>query len=228
MREANGNHFNQLIGVLGKVALVLSVALTGIGVTHTYSQHKAQQENILTAHSVEIGISENPSSGFQISPGENVSKNVKFINEGSAPVFLRVTYAETWKDKNGNWLENRKGFASPHWTDTGAPDMHIDSDLWFSGGDGWYYYKKILVPNGETEPIMDHVTFAAGLPDEYRNGSYDLLWSVEAVQFSTDETLTSGKTVNERVLLATFGRTATISNLQDANGMVITATVHWQ
>ena len=227
MRGRNHSRLKKSRKMVSILSIVLLLALAGIGTTYTYARHKAYKENTLRAHSVEVGIVETPADGFQVTPGGDVMKNVKFKNEGSAAVFLRVSYAEVWLGESGSWLQNEDGYAVPHWLDTGAPDEHIDSDLWFYGGDSWYYYKKVLPPGGKTEAIMDYVTFAENLPDEYINGSYELLWVAEVVQFSTDETRTDGKTVNEAALEATFKRIATISDLQIVNSKIITGTVEW-
>ena len=227
MKKCNRSCLKKSRKIVGRLSILLLLVLVGTGATYTYVRHEVHKENFLRAHSVKVGILETPAADFQVMPGEDVLKNVKFVNEGSAAVFLRVSYAEVWLGGSGIWLQNEDGYAEPHWTDTGAPDAHIDSDLWFDGGDGWYYYKKILVSGGMTEPIMDYVTFSGNLPDEYKNGSYELLWAAEVVQFSIDETRTEGKTVNEAALDATFGRMAAISGVQLANGAVTDAIVDW-
>ena len=227
MRGRNCGRLKKKRKMVSILSIVLLLVLAGTGVTYAYVRHKAHKENVLRAHSVEVGILETPADGFQVTPGGDVLKNVKFVNEGSAAVFLRVSYAEVWLGESGSWLQNKDGYVMPHWTDTGVPDAHIDSDLWFDGKDGWYYYKKVLAPGGTTEAIMDYVTFAENLTDEYISGSYELLWVAEVVQFSTDETKTDGKTVNEAALEATFRRMADISDLKIVNSKIITGTVDW-
>ena len=213
---------------LRALSLILVLLLIGAGTTYAFEQRRINKQNILRTHSVEVAIIETPDTGFAITPGAPVSKNVKFANTANAAVFLRVSYAEVWRDKDENWLEHKAGYAVPHWTDTGAPDSGIDSDLWFDGSDGWFYYKKVLPSGGQTEAIMDYVSFEAGLPETYREGCYELLWLAEVVQFSTDETRTQNQTVNEAALAAVFGRTALVSGVQVSDGAVVAAVIGWQ
>ena len=191
-----------------RVAIILGLVLTlGIlGGTYAYSVHQTEADNLLTAHSVSGEVIENGTSvgddkDFTLTPGTDVPKEVAFKNTGNAPVFVRVAYAQTWMDTTGALLVHNDGYATPKWTTEWTSE-------WSDGGDGWYYYNKVLSAGTTTADVLSSVEFldAPPLPDEYANGQYQLTFVMEVVQCSDDED------VNEDALTQTFGRTASVTN----------------
>ncbi len=102
-------------------------------------------------------------------PTGKVQKQVSFRNDSSSSVFLRVCYAETWQSTENdkvillNNQINGSEVAVKKWKN----GFGEESSLWADGGDGWFYYKKVLEPGATTESILEEVTF----PDH--TGKYD-------------------------------------------------------
>ena len=199
----------------------LVLTLLALGATYAYSVHKTQLDNLLTSHGVSGAVIENgdPTSDiedFTLTPGADVTKKVQFENTGNAPVFVRVAYAQTWLNKDGALLLYDESYATPKWTSEWNSE-------WSDGGDGWYYYNKVLKAGDITNEVLTSVEFLGTppLPDEYVNGKYQLTFVLEVVQCSDEED------VNDDALMATFGRSATISDMKVTNGTVTSGDVTW-
>ena len=204
--------------------LLFFLVLAGIGLTYAYTPHAVQQSNRLKAHTVSVDTDEKtPSSGLAVRPGETVQKEVRFQNTGNAAVFLRFSYAETWTDPNASqspggedipgWLEQKSGLSELNWTS-------VRLTQWEEKNDGWYYYKFILPPGAYTDLVLTGVSFSPDLPEEYMEGMYELIFTVEAVQCSDEGA------VNQAALTLIFDR-ATAADLTIIDGSVTGGTVEW-
>lgn len=174
-------------------AMSAAIGVTGATILHTMK--------------LENPIKTPPVTGEIVEDLEGNAKKVGFKNNGEADVFLRVAYTENWT--NGDLILPNKApkkdgsdhvlMAAPKWKPDG----------WELGDDGWLYYKKVL-PVGSTTPnIVEVVTFAdaAALADLseadaqlYKNGTYDLHFTMEVVQASED------KSVSEDAVKQLFGK----------------------
>lgn len=207
-RKAHRFNFRTLLWL---VALLIIMA-AGIGVVSAWNMHEAQQANNLQSHNVSIRIDETFPDGT-VTAGATKIKRVAFNNLSSAPVFLRVTYVETWE--NGSlWLEDDGSHAIKKWTSAWSND-------WWDGEDGWYYYTKVLPAGGSTEDIISSVAFPADLAGEYAGGQYSLAFIVEAVQLSDEAE------VNTSATESVFGKTAAVLVTSTSNGAVTAGTVSW-
>ena len=213
-------------GFVAKLVLVTSLVLTVtiLGATYAFRSHNNELDNRLKAHSVSGAIIENGAptgddKGFSINPGGEVTKSVQFKNTSDAAVFVRVAYAQTWMDEDGTLLAHSPSYATLNWNASLASDWESS----FFASDGWYYYKKVLKAGETTTAILDSVEFlnTPTLPSEYADGKYQLTFVMEVVQCSDEEE------VNEDASLATFGKTATVSNMTIDNGTVTGGTVEW-
>jgi len=209
-------------GLKARAILVVSLilAITVLGATYAYTAHKNELENLLKAHIVsgeiiEEGASVGDSKDYQLTPGANTAKRVQFKNTGDVAVFVRVAYGETWVDKDGKPLVHMASYATPSWTSNWTSE-------WTNGGDGWYYYKKILKAGDTTAQVLSGVSFlnTPTLPTEYAQGDYQLTFVMEVVQCS-DETA-----INNNALSKTFGKAAT-ADLVIEKGTVTGGTVNW-
>ena len=127
---------------------------------------------------------------------DQVEKEVQFKNTGTAPVFLRVSYAEFWKDADGkviSGLVDGNEVVNKNWTEAWQND-------WFDGGDGWYYYKKVLPANEMTAKVLTSLKFDSNYAEIFQTADYTLKFVSEAVQYSDDDS------VNHRAVQANFGR----------------------
>ena len=188
------------------VMITAFLIVRGIGVSYAYNQHNTELDNMLRASSVagEIIENENPaeeSNPFELRPGEETPKRVRFKNTGEADVFVRVSFSELWTSKDGSWLANDYNYTTLHWTS-------MWQKAWELKKDGWYYYKKVLPSKAMTDEVLSAVEFAPyeELLPEYRTGVYKLLFTMEVLQYSEE------KAVNDDALEKAFGCTATVTN----------------
>ena len=202
-------------GLKARAILVVSLVLilTVLGATYAYTTHENELINLLKAHTVSGEVIEGGSVGeekeFSLTPGGNVEKKVQFKNTGDTAVFLRVAYAEMWTDEDGKLLPHDPSYATPNWAAAWGSE-------WSNGGDGWYYYKKILKAGDTTAEVLSSVSFlnTPTLPTEYAQGNYQLTFAMEVVQCSNEAT------VNTDALSKTFGKTATITGMTTEKGLV--------
>ena len=101
--------------------------------------------------------------------------------------YIRVTFAATWEDPNDNYIAVAKD-TSKFYENLAAATLNSD---WVKGGDGFYYYKKIVKVGESTSPVF---TSAITIPTDAVNG-YELNVQIlaEAVQAEGVDSAT-GKT----------------------------------
>lgn len=119
------------------------------------------------------------------------TKKVSFVNneETNAPVVLRINYNEEWrKEINGVKVSldnnvNGENVVTKNWT-TEFTNNFVD------GGDGWYYYKKILNAE-ESVQVLDSISLKESLIstspyyNDYKSYTYELDFNFEAIQASS-------------------------------------------
>ncbi|MBP5633462.1 hypothetical protein J6X13_00820 [Candidatus Saccharibacteria bacterium] len=111
-------------------------------------------------------------------------KEVSFVNSDTSgiPMLLRIGYSETWKDGDNNAVSNvynGNNVVSKTWTSAFTDDF-VD------GGDGWYYYEKILNPSDSVKVI----TAIALAEPSYAAYDYDLNFRFEAIQANSEAATT--------------------------------------
>jgi hypothetical protein len=171
---------------------VALIALSGVAgaivfTAFAVSRNTTSIENNIKVATNGVKIVENSVSGFG-------QKEVSFLNDGaeSAPVLLRIAYSETWTNSDGTIVSNLSGnnnVVAKTWTTAFVNDFA-------DGGDGWYYYKKVLNPETSVQVLS-----AIALSDStYSKYNYDLAFRFESVQADA----TAANTL--------WGKTATIGN----------------
>lgn len=176
-----------------KVFLAVAlIALSGVAgaivfTAFAVSRNTTSIENNIKVATNGVKIVENSVSGFG-------QKEVSFLNDGaeSAPVLLRIAYSETWTNSDGTIVSNLSGnnnVVAKTWTTAFVNDFA-------DGGDGWYYYKKVLNSEASVQVLS-----AIALSDStYAKYNYDLAFRFESVQADA----TAANTL--------WGKTATIGN----------------
>lgn len=150
--------------------------------------HTMALENPIKTPGVEGGIEENLNGG---------AKQVWFKNTGEADVFLRAAYTETWTCGN-TILPNEAVRKDGSGTLRVAEPQWINTDQWVLDG-GWLYYKRVLKSGESTDPVVETVSFAGSEElsslvqgEQYKDGAYDLHFTIEAVQASDDGEVSNG------------------------------------
>lgn len=207
--------------------LLLVLLAVGIGTTGATISHRMKLTNQIRTPTVSTEIKE------EFDPGtpENGKKTkiVRFKNSGTADIFIRVAYSETWSYREGEellFLPNQsEGYdiVEKSWTQNWRTE-------WQDGGDGWYYYKKVLKPGQDTEAVLKSVDFSKIINgvERYPKADYELAFQVEAVQAS-GEIQVAKDAVKE-----VFGQSITLKNGQsvivedsDWRTNKYTASVEW-
>ena len=196
-----------MVFILGCMALLL------IGSSLAIWSGKLQQVNELKADTMSAKIEETFVQGAK--PTGTVTKQVSFKNDSSCSTFLRVSYAETWETTEGseqkllNNQVNGIDVAKKNWLN----GFGENSDLWQDGGDGWYYYKRVLQPDAQTETILESVTFPdyTGEYKAYQDADYQLYFRMELLQASDSQSTLNGSEVNKNSSQSVFGKTAVVT-----------------
>lgn len=121
------------------------------------------------------------------------TKKVSFVNkeDTNTPVVLRINYNEMWRKEIDIYTKvsldnnvNGVNVVSKNWT-TDFTNNFID------GGDGWFYYKKILnakesVQVLESIELNEDLISTSPYYDDYKSFDYELDFNFEAIQASSD------------------------------------------
>ncbi len=210
-----GKRMQSLIKKNKKLIIAASLlASLVVGETYAWVASSLTVDNELIGHTTQVEVVED-----KFYKGENeswVTKEVYFENRGSSAVFLRMSYQEYW-EYNDQLLPNSIPGASGA---TGADvatkvfnaKVFQPSDekntLWLDGGDGWYYYTKVLPAGGKTDEVLKQVKFPteyAGEYAKYKDAEYHLYFKVEAVQASTSPKTLNRDDVNAKATAKVFG-----------------------
>ena len=107
-------------------------------------------------------------------------------NTGGNPCYVRI------KLDTSVTFENEEDYVEP------SEDimMNIDSENWLNGNDGYYYYKKELLPGSFTEKLFDEVEFSKNMGNEYQGATISISVSAEAVQ-SENNSIGQGQSILE-------------------------------
>lgn len=167
--------------------IALLAALTvGIGSTSAVIRHQINLKNEISTDTVIVEVEEDLKDD---DPSDwTKPKKVSFKNPGSADVFLRVTYSETWTAGDGTLLSNKMPDESKD-----VASKIVSSQNWeYNEADGWYYYKKVLPAGSTTESFMKQVDFSnidsleESLKNTYKDAEYEIHFQAEAVQASDE------------------------------------------
>lgn len=194
--------------------MVGCLALLLIASSFAYWLGKIEHTNELKADRMNAQIEETFEQGSQ--PSGEVEKKVSFKNDSTSAAFLRVAYAETWKKQSGgedalllNNQVNGTDVATKNWENGFAEN----SDLWQDGGDGWFYYKRILKPGESTDEILETVSFPeyTGDYEEYKDAEYQLYFRMELLQASDSQSTLNRDEVNQNASTTVFNKEAVVN-----------------
>lgn len=161
--------------------IALLAALTvGIGSTSAVIRHQIDLKNEISADTVVIEVEEDLADDNQ--SDWTKPKKVSFKNSGSADVFLRVAYSESWSTAGG--ADGEKELLSNKMpdSDSDVASKVVSGENWELREDGWYYYKKVLPAGSTTENFMEKVDFSniesleESLKNTYKEAEYESIF----------------------------------------------------
>lgn len=167
--------------LLAGAVIAIGLSLLTFG-TLAYFTAEDAAHNVITSGGIDIELLEwadeektipFPEDGVDgVMPGTGIAKIVEVKNSGSAAAYVRVKV-----DKKIVLHEGVEG--EP---DSGLIKIDFDERCWFSGGDGYYYYREMLEPNAVTAPLFTLVSFDSGIDNIYQNSTVTVGVNVYAVQ----------------------------------------------
>lgn len=168
-----------------KVMLILGMlTLLVVGIIFAFFQKSESIDNKFQTAEAKINLTEKFDPNDRWVPGEEKQKEVRFGNEGTVASVLRVKFTPVLKLENGTedteaTKEFKLNFAENF------------QENWTDGGDGWYYYNKILAPDQMTDITLKSVTISDqigndehGIETDYSGASYDVKIEGELLQAS--------------------------------------------
>ena len=185
------------------------IAAAAIGTTFAWQTWDLSVTNQLRSHETGILVEEdfNEDDPFD-------HKNVKFTNNGSSSVFLRVSYTDYWQ-KGEEILSNQHQLNGKN-EDVAEKIWNLTD--WTDGRDGWYYYNRILEKGETTKDILTRVKPPDPFPEEYKGAEYHLYFKAEVVQCSDGSNTLNSEEVNNDATQKMFGRSP--SRVDLVNGTV--------
>lgn len=186
----------------GLVALALVVAVVGAGTMMWFVGGDSVQ-NAMALGRQSVIVTETFKPVDQVYPGDSVTKEVNFTNEGDMQSLFRVKYDEYWTAADGNTLSNTFWDAASssvldamikNWN---AANGFANTSLWIDGGDGYYYYSKVINPGETTDPVLDSLKLnenllASSMMIDYTKAQYNLSFSVDSIAASANDTSIKG------------------------------------
>ncbi len=100
----------------------------------------------------------------------NVKSDVKVLNQGDVPAYLRAAVAVNWKDEDGNILSSVPAEGEDY-------NIIMGTD-WTRGSDGYWYCKSSVAAGNESPVLIEKCTL--GTDEEGKRLSVDIL--VQGVQ----------------------------------------------
>lgn len=160
------------------ISLCLVVALGAtavIGGTLAYFTDDATKTNTFTVGNVEIELTEpnwdktGEAEAKDAYPGEALAKDPTVTNKGANPCFVRVSVSDLDQFGAAGMITYRTDYV----------DGKL-GDNWAIGGDGYYYYTKVLAAGATTDALFDQIVIPTGVTNSA--ATKDIVVYAQAVQ----------------------------------------------
>lgn len=167
--------------VMCGMALLLTTLLLIVSGSQTFAAWRAEGStiNMISMDSVTGEITEVYHQNPTVYPGAEVEKVVRVKNTGTAAVFVRVKITKIWGDSRGADGKVVPNPALP--TDSILIDFN-KTDWYYDAADGYFYYKKALLPGESTEPLMKSFRLDEKSGAACRGKTADITVAMECVQ----------------------------------------------
>lgn len=145
MARSRGKHTKRIHPRFSKILMFL-ILFTMVGQTTAYMMSKSSIKNEFEIGVVRPEVIENFDSKNKI------KEDVYIHNSGNVPIYVRTAIVVKWKDKYGKILDT-------------LPQKNIDYTISFSSSENWiksqdeyYYYRKSVNANENTDILIEECT----------------------------------------------------------------------
>lgn len=163
------------------------LSITLFGVTMAYYYHSIKIDNDFTAAEAKVYMNEKFDPSDKWVPGEEKEKEVRFGNEGSTDVLLRVKFTVKLQMADGSEVTDNDILKS---FKLNFEDNFEDE--WIMGDDGWYYYTKVLESGQITDVTLKSVTIGSGISNDVHKTTDDYSSAVFKVDIASEMIQSSG------------------------------------
>ena len=185
--------------------LVAALAATAIGgATLAYFTDNESKDNTFTVGNVQINLTEpnwdatGSEEAKEAYPGEALAKDPTVTNTGANPCVVRI--AVEWDDTIGE-MEYRTNYVP-----------NALGEGWVDGGDGYFYYTKVLDNGVATTALFDQIVVPTSLTNDDAQTEYNVKVTAYAVQaqgiFPSYATIADGISTDELPTVQAFFDTA--------------------
>ena len=187
--------------------LVAALAATAIGgATLAYFTDEKEANNTFTVGNVQIDLTEpawtaeggGAEQAKEAYPGEALAKDPTVTNKGANPCVVRI--AVEWDDTIGE-MEYRTNYVP-----------NALGEGWVDGGDGYFYYTKVLDNGIATTALFDQIVVPTSLTNDDAQTEYNVKVTAYAVQaqgiFPSYATIADGISADELPTVQAFFETA--------------------
>ena len=155
------------------MSMTLAVLLIAGGTFAWFTANADPVVNEFEAGTLIMSVQEcfNACDAANVNPGDCIKKNVRFHNDGTKRMFVRVDLAEMFENTEGDALD---------------PEGIISYDIgdnWILHTDGYYYYTEEVDPEEYTGKIITKVCFdGPAMDNDYQGSKFTLTVISEAIQ----------------------------------------------
>lgn len=172
--------------------LITKVYAQGREITKWFTDNVSKTNKFNTGNvNIEIEEEFTPPTDWN---GNSHEKLVKIQNNSTAPALIRVSIQKRWVDENKNPWAGDTNFIKLNFSNN-------EGNTWIDGGDGYFYYNKILNQGEVTNAILDSVKLEIPeeLKDRYLGKKVIIDVKTEAVQATVDGYNAAWKNLNNDI-----------------------------
>lgn len=112
-------------------------------------------------------------------PGASIADPLTVSNDGAIDAYVRVRIRKAWLDAGEVRSDLDTGYIALDTQTSGQAD-------WRDGGDGWFYYRKVLSPGETTTPLFKTITLDKAIGNAYAACTVRVCGFLECIQATSN------------------------------------------